>query len=534
MQIKTKKQPVTEDLDDHSEQPAPVLRFDPKQSDSATNIEQIDETIRIRDQHQFEIKLHYPISRKSARAIYNLESYIFVPRSLEIDRSSYSKAKFYDDLQTHIRFKTPTVSLTSIAESLDSPLFKLETSALSLQEQGNEANVATFEYRLKLFCCILQHSLSDQIAFITDVKDADHCGRLVQQYLRATTAVIDAYRALQPKISLPTIASRACAVYAYGDEYISLLVERNGYALLEHIKKCNHPDMFTHKRRILDLVTEEVRYRKSRRYPSVPNDKNDNELLIYRRNVLKKYMHKVLFLATRTRSEGKFIEHGLFGIAAGISMLFATVVLFLSQSIYGPLTLQVFLALVIGYMFKDRIKELLRVYFSKKVSGLLFDHRTRIYSSPHNPIGHCRESFDFVEEDKVPARIMKIRNRDPITEIANNWVSENVLRYRKRIKLSSRAITAAFRDIDTDGITDIIRFNVAEFTRRMGNPRKELFVLESDDYRKVKAERVYHLNMILRYGDDDWECYKHFRIVLNRRKIKRIETVSVEGDYNDC
>jgi hypothetical protein len=103
-----------------------------------------------------------------------------------------------------------------------------------------------------------------------------------------------------------------------------------------------------------------------------------------------------------------------------------------------------------------------------------------------------------------------------------------VLRYRKRIKLSSRAIAAAYRDIDTDGINDIMRFNIAEFTRRMGNPKKELFVMGDDDYHRVKAERVYHLNMVLRYGGDDGVRYKRLRIVLNRRRIKRIETVSVE------
>ena len=278
----------------------------------------------------------------------------------------------------------------------------------------------------------------------------------------------------------------------------------------------------------MDLIAQEVRYRESRQYLSIPTDQNDNEQLIFRRNVLKKYMHNVLFLNTSTQHEGKVIEHGLFGIAAGISMLFATVVLFLSQSYYGPLTMPVFLALVVGYMFKDRIKEMLRVYFSQKVSSVLFDHKTRIYSNPHHPIGYCRESFDFVDEAKVPDRIMKIRARDHITEIESDWVSESVLRYRKRIKLSSRAISAAYRDIDTDGINDIMRFNITEFTRRMGDPRKELFVLTEDDYRKVKAERVYHLNMILRYGSEDRVSYKRFRIVLNRRKIKRIETVSVE------
>ena len=88
----------------------------------------IDETIRIRDLHQFEIKLHYPMSQESEVATYDLECYIFVPHSLGMHRENYSKARFYDDLQTHIRFKTPSVSLTGIVGGQDSPLAKLESS----------------------------------------------------------------------------------------------------------------------------------------------------------------------------------------------------------------------------------------------------------------------------------------------------------------------------------------------------------------------------------------------------------------------
>ena len=443
-------------------------------------------------------------------------------------RGNYPKARFYDDLQTHIRFKTPSVSLTEIAGRQGSPLARLEASIAPLQEGGNNANIDEFEYRLKLFCCILQSSLRDFVAYIAESTDVEDRKRLVQQFLHSADTIIDSYRALRAKIFLPGVQPRVSEIYTFGDEYFSLLIERNCYDLLRHLQAAGASELHKSRRKIMDLVAREVRYREKRQYLSIPTDANDNEQLIFRRNVLKKYMHNVLFLNTSTKHEGKVIEHGLFGIAAGISMLFATVVLFLSQSVYGPLSLPVFAALVIGYMFKDRIKELLRVYFSKKISNVLFDHKTRIYNNPRQPIGHCRESFDFIDEAKVPQRIMKIRDRDHITEIESDWMSESVLRYRKRIKLSSRAISAAYRDIDTDGINDIMRFSVAGFTRRMGDPRKELFVLDEDDYRKVKAERVYHLNMILRYGGAEGIRYKRFRIVLNRRKIKRIETVSVE------
>ena len=470
-----------------------------------------------------------PLNQNRAVTAHDLELYLFVPRALDMHSATYSKANFYDDLQTHIRFRTPSVSLTEIVGEKASPLTMLEASAAPLSAASREADVATFEYRLKLFCCILQSSLRDFVAFIGVTTDPDDRIRLVKQYHDATTAVTDSFRALRSQVLLPAVSPRARAAYAFGDEYVSLLVEHSSYGLLGHLKKGDASGLHKSRRKIMDLVAHEVRYRESRQYSSIPTDEDDNELLIFRHNILMKYMHNVLFLETRTRNEGTVLEQGLFGIAAGISMLFATVVLFLSQSVYGPLTLPVFLALVIGYMFKDRIKELLRLYFSRKMSSLLFDHKTRIYCDPHHPIGHCRESVDFVDEAKVPDRIIKIRDRDHITEIESDWVTEDVLRYRKQIKLSSQAISSAYRDIDTDGINDIMRFNVAAFTRHMGNPRRELFILEEDDYRRVKAERVYHLNMILRYGSDDRVRYKRLRIVLNRRRIKRIETVSVEN-----
>ena len=529
MQTTLKKQLLAEDSDVLGGLSSPDPYVSPMRNADSVAASSISDTIRIRDRHQFEIKLRYPIGRKSTAATYyDLECYIFAPHGLGINRTNYSKARFYDDLQTHVRFKVPSFPLTTIASKQDSPLDKLEACAALLRTNNNDANLGEFEYRLKLFCTTLQSALSDFIAFVGETTEMNVRERRVHQYLDATAKILAKYRSFRSTMFLPATPRRACAIYALGDEYVSLLVERYSYDLLEQLRKTNASAQHTGQRKIMDLIGYELHYRESQRYPSIPTDKDNNEQLIYRRNVLKKYMHNVLFLHTRTQNEGRVIEHGLFSIAAGISMLFATIVLFLSQSIYGPLTLQVFLALVVGYMFKDRIKEMLRVYFSRIVSSLLFDHKTRIYSSPHHPIGHCRESFDFVNEAKLTDRIIKIRDRAHVTGVESNWASEDVLRYRKQIKLSSRAISTVYRDIDTNGIVDIMRFNVAEFTRRMGNPRKELFVMRDDDYRRVKAERVYHLNMILRYGGDDRVRYKHFRIVLNRRKIKRIETVSVE------
>jgi hypothetical protein len=488
----------------------------------------MEKDIRIRDRHQFELKLNYPFRPGNVAATYDLACYIFIPHNLGINRESYSKADFYNDLQVHIRFKTPSIPLTGITGADATPMARLKASAECLSGTAVPAAASQFEYQIKIFCCILISSLAKFITFIGRISDRVDRDRLIADYIQAVAEITNDFREVRTHLVSPDVPAGVLSIYSFADEYVSLLVERHYFDLLQLLRSANAERPEESWRKLIESAAGEVRYRQVRQYPSIPDDHSDNENLIFRRNVLKKFMGNVLFLDTRTRHEGRMLEQTLFGIAAGISMLFATLVLFLSQWMYGPLTLPVFLALVVGYMFKDRIKELLRVFFSRKMSSVLFDHKMHLYTDTGQSVGQCREGFDFVDESKIPERIMKIRDRDHITEIESDWLVENVVRYSKRIKLSSKAISGLHRDFEMNGIKDIIRFNVTKFTQQMGEPSKELFILDEDDYRRIKAERVYHLNMVLSYESANKVSYKRFRIVLNRQKIKRIETVLVE------
>ena len=242
-------------------------------------------------------------------------------------------------------------------------------------------------------------------------------------------------------------------------------------------------------------------------------------------------MGNVLFLDTRFHKEGRWLEQGLFGIAAGFSMIFATGVAYYYQALYGALTMPVFVALVISYIFKDRIKELLRIYFSRKVSNRLFDHKTNLYIGSGHHIGVCRESVDFIEEKQVPEDIRRARNKAHLTEMEDEWAGggERVIRYRKHIKLFPEQMSTVYHGFKIEGINDIMRFNVLDFVRKTGIPKKPLFIVDGDDYRPIKGDRVYHLNLIVKYGAAKRTFCNRFRIVFNRRRIKRIETVPVES-----
>ena len=176
-------------------------------------------------------------------------------------------------------------------------------------------------------------------------------------------------------------------------------------------------------------------------------------------------------------------------------------------------------------MIKDRIKELSRMFFSMKIKKLFFDHKTKIYNDNKKIIGISKESFDFVKEAKINPEIVKLRDRDHLTEIEDGWVKEKIILFRKQIKIYSEQFNSMYHDYNFEGIIDITRFNIEKFIKKMDDPQKQIYLTEDDDFYKTTGDVVYHINAVIQYTINNDILYKRFRIVLNRNGIKRIEPV---------
>jgi len=59
----------------------------------------------------------------------------------------------------------------------------------------------------------------------------------------------------------------------------------------------------------------------------------------------------------------------------------------------------------------------------------------------------------------------------------------------------------------------------------MDTPKKEVFIMDDEAYHRIKGARVYHLNMIVRMTFGGRDMHMWYRVVLNRKGIKRIEHV---------
>ncbi|MBE0641491.1 MAG: hypothetical protein IH599_05600, partial [Bacteroidales bacterium] len=275
---------------------------------------------------------------------------------------------------------------------------------------------------------------------------------------------------------------------------------------------------------LMGLIDSEISYRQGRGYAVVVKDSPDrNRELIFRLGLLKKYAESELFLNVDRRKDGVWLEQFYFSVAAGLSMVFATAVAFSVQQKYGNLTMPFFVALVVSYMLKDRIKELSRYFLLHKMGRRFFDHKTMI-SLGGERVGWSKEAVDFVSGSKVPAEVLRIRNRSAILEADNRSNSEKTMLYRRLVRLHRQALDACSQ-YPTDGMNDIIRFNISPFMLNMDDPVFPLFSRDEQGMvRIVKGEKIYYLNMILEFRNEDQHEYKRYRIAFNRKGIRDLES----------
>ena len=349
---------------------------------------------------------------------------------------------------------------------------------------------------------------------------------MFKSYLHDINEIKEKYRKLRRIINVPTVNTKLLNIYLFGDEYIGNLIEKYSFRLLRYLRNKKYDEKY--KSKLLELIKTEIDYKSSKNLPVVSDNYNNNEELLYRRSVLKKYIESNLFLNTRQKKEGQLAEQLIYSLAAGVAMIFATAVAFYTQQEYGNFTMPFFIALVVGYMFKDRIKELTRIYFSGKYRKRHFDHKTKIFSGKKNSIGYCKESFSFINEKNINARIMKRRNRSHLTEIENSWIGEKVILYRKQIKLNTKQIKTVYKDYTISGINDIARINISKFLEKMTNPEMPMYFIDNEKYKKIYGNKVYHLNLILNFKTSDKEFFRRYRIILNRNGIKRIQKIMIE------
>jgi hypothetical protein len=496
--------------------------------------------IAVHDRYQLELKLGYPLA-PGKQTRYLIDTYLFLPASLGINSSTYSSEDFYRDIQTYIRMKTPSFLMEQILAAPDSPLCRCETLLSERHDLLSADDEQLLRDSFRVLRAVLKSAFRRHLAPLQRPAPSDeHAGGRFSQRVETLIEQADElerrYQELESRLIRVGASDALLRSYRLADESISVLIEDLLLQLHELADQwLDRPERLHLQRQLRQRTQAEIDYRRRRGYPSVLGPQNSEELLL-RLSELKKYTSSVLWLSTSTRREGGTLEQVLFASAAGISMVFATLVAFFVQSIYGQISIPLFLAVVIAYMFKDRIKEMGRSFSAHILSRRLFDHRTCIQTQDgERDLGYVREKMVHVRpkgrERTVPPEVMRARENDPHFEPELLGQPEVVIHYAKQVTLRKDA----FRYLAEDGliisaINDITRLDIRSFLRKMDNPYEERLALRDGKVERVRCQRTYPLNLVSVFATEDGAttCERTL-VVLNRKGILRIEQYEVAG-----
>ena len=487
----------------------------------------IEDSVKIHDNFSIEIKSIYESIFKRKKTKYDAITYLFIPNGLHINEQTYTQSKFYNDVKVYVRYNASQYNLVEILEVETSPLNVLKRTIKKLSKgKITHKERLEFESNVKMLCVILNKTLQIETDLLKNELKLDKV-IYASEFLKNLQKTLSVYRSFILKIEKTKLKESSKIVLTYGDEYISNFI--NYHLIRLHDFAINFKVEKEKIDEIVEFISNEKKYRKLNNYDADIKDDIYDEALLYKRSQLKKYIDGVLFLNRDIRKDGTFYEHSIFALAAGIAMIFSTGIAFYYQLIYGNFTLPFFIALVVGYMFKDRIKSLVGLLFISKSNSLFYDYKVKIKDSKNNIIGIIKENFSFVSFHKLGKKVKAHRFKDALLAADYDLNGEHIIQYKKKIVIYPKKFGKEISDSRLDSLVDITRINLYRFISQMDDPKKEYSLLKKGEIITRIGNKVYHINLIQKLYTENGIEFNRYRIIMNRKGIKRIEKVNLDS-----
>jgi hypothetical protein len=462
---------------------------------------------KIHDKYSIEFKVGFLTRRKQKMNDFSLGMWIFLPDSLDIIRTTYPKEMFYQDVKSNIRLITPAYTLEEMAKVLENV-------------RKAASDIAEFEYQVRMFGAIMKSAVRNAVHEILSSRGADATAR-TEAFLIDVEKIINEYVAVGSGLS-----GEFRKIFLRGDEFVC---DITGRYLADLIYWLDINDLKEMRGKAAALYRRLSGHCKSMNYPQIKeNAPENNRTYLHHFSMLKKYIESPLYLKVPKKRDGVFVEQLYLSIAAGVAMIVATGLSTLFQQQFGSMALLLFIAMVVCYMLKDRIKDLMRYYFTHKAGSKYFDKKAKIIHKD-NELGWIKEGVDFVENGKVPLDVLDVRNSSHLTEVEDALANECTILYRKTVHINRESLQQG-NDYSFEGINDIIRLNVMNFTRKMDNPVEQMETLgDEGKIQWISCSRVYYVNLVLQYQYDDVEEFKRFRAAISRDGIQSITEIKINS-----
>jgi hypothetical protein len=456
------------------------------------------------------------------------EAFIFAPRTLGITRQAYPPERFFEDTTRFLRLKTPDVPLVNLTD---------RSWIDDLLEKSNAA--CPVQWRARLLGCVYRRAIRDRAKVLRLALESAEEPE-VESLTADIVTFVERLRRARGHLKEVMLVEEHGPLGLVVDEFTSLVVEASCTRLVEGIDSVGFgPSRLSDVRaQVAQLAVEEYLHRRERGYGSYALEGDANEGLPHRRRTLKRAISSALYLDIGHESGGEFAQNFIGMVSAAAAMLFAILVAVWAQLQWEMTAWPFILVMVLSYVVKDRIKEIGKRVLGKRARGLTPDVVLKVrVPSTGAVVGLCREWFSVEAPEALDAEVLRIRHIDHPDGVEELGRPESVMAYRKEVRLQAAGLQRGLASVE--GLTDIIRFNLARVRRRMDAPI-ELYTLvhpTTHELVEVPCGRVYHLNIVLRTttrsdGASRVEL-ERVRVVLDQLGIRRVERVHPSAGVTD-
>lgn len=538
----------------------------------------------VHDRTQLETKIDFDLhtASKGLCKNYDIDLYLFLPKTLAVSQDTYSREDFYGDLTHLLRIRTPEPQAPSTqnGRSYFQPI-KLESLdrylSRHLHAAERQALVDLVVHDIKLYGCMVYSELKKVSKLLRRLVERgksqqnplhiERWHKVVMHRVESVHSAIRDYRQryiwrIQNEAILTDEPVRTALLLV--DEYLSYRLE----GALIAITKLSEPygaGLEDLRHQVEALLLGEVAYRQNQSRclaaacqlageEQVPQREQASlENHFYRLGLLKKYVSSVLFLDVRRVHRDYLYRNFIAAFGAALAAAFATITniqtvrMVNGNEEFGVRLLAILGLGVLAYVFKDRIKDLIKDYFNSRLKTWLPDFDVQILYTHYQPdglnskvkLGSSQEYMRYLESLAVPPDITFLRDTTHITELEPEE-QENVIHYHKSMSFELQELKEHLAGAPVRKMHDVLRLDISHFLAKLADPQKQLsYYAPGQGIVTVDAPKVYHLNLIFRYrvtdsGEQTQSSavvdYERLRIVLNKQGIVRVDTVFPRGE----